>query len=149
MSRVCCGPCWPARKEQEEFYVLLLDTKHHLIRDEIVTVGLVDRSQVHAREVFKKAAVRVNCSRVILAHNHTSNGPTVHRSSPLLPPPVSRFSATGAERRHNGIRQHLRERKTGKENGSGSWKPTSRVIKNCTSVLLRLLQNPRDSCVTP
>jgi len=62
-------------KKQEEFHVLLLDTKHGLIRDEVATVGLVDRSQVHAREVFRQA-IRENCSRVILTHNHPSGDPT-------------------------------------------------------------------------
>ena len=41
-------------RRQEELHVLLLDTKHHLIRDDLVTVGLLDRSQIHAREVFRK-----------------------------------------------------------------------------------------------
>ena len=62
-------------KKQEEFHVLLLDTKHHLIRDECITVGLVDRSQVHAREVFR-GAIRESCSRVLLVHNHPSGDPT-------------------------------------------------------------------------
>ncbi|OPZ25660.1 MAG: hypothetical protein BWZ02_02356 [Lentisphaerae bacterium ADurb.BinA184] len=60
---------------QEEFHVLLLDTKNHLLRDECATVGLVDRSQVHAREVFR-AAIRECCSRVLLAHNHPTGDPT-------------------------------------------------------------------------
>ena len=61
--------------KQEEFHVLLLDTKHFLIRDERVTVGLLDRSQIHAREVFR-SAIRESCSRIILAHNHPSGDPT-------------------------------------------------------------------------
>ncbi len=62
-------------KRQEEFHALLLDTKHALIRDHCVTVGLVDRSQVHAREVFRPA-IREACSRVLLVHNHPSGDPT-------------------------------------------------------------------------
>jgi DNA repair protein RadC len=62
-------------KAQEEFHVLLLDTKHHLIRDEQITVGLVDRSQVHAREVFR-SAIKESCSRIVLVHNHPSGDPT-------------------------------------------------------------------------
>jgi len=62
-------------KGKEEFHVLLLDTKHGLLRREVVTVGLVDRSQVHAREVFR-AAIREGCSRIVLAHNHPSGDPT-------------------------------------------------------------------------
>ncbi len=60
---------------QEEFHVLLLDTKHFLIRCERVTIGLVDRSHVHAREVFR-SAIRESCSRVVLVHNHPSGDPT-------------------------------------------------------------------------
>ena len=62
-------------KRQEEFHVLLLDTKNAILRDECATVGLVDRSQVHAREVFR-SAIRECCSRVVLAHNHPSGDPT-------------------------------------------------------------------------
>ena len=62
-------------KRQEEFHVLLLDAKHQLIRDHCVTVGLLDRGQVHAREVFR-AAIGESCSRVLLAHNHPSGDPT-------------------------------------------------------------------------
>jgi DNA repair protein RadC len=62
-------------KRQEEFHALLLDTKHGVIRDHCVTVGLVDRSQVHAREVFRPA-IREACSRVLLVHNHPSGDPT-------------------------------------------------------------------------
>jgi DNA repair protein RadC len=36
-----------------------------------VTIGLVDRSLVHAREVFK-SAIAAGASRIILAHNHPS-----------------------------------------------------------------------------
>lgn len=60
---------------QEEFHALLLDTKHQLLRDERVTVGLLDRSQVHAREVFR-GAILESCSRIILCHNHPSGDPT-------------------------------------------------------------------------
>ena len=62
-------------KTQEECHVLLLDVKNRLIRDEVVTVGLVDRSQLHPREVFR-AAIRENCSRIILAHGHPSGDAT-------------------------------------------------------------------------
>lgn len=62
-------------KQQEEFHALMLNTKHRLLRDECITVGLLDRSPVHAREVFR-AAVRESCGRIILVHNHPSGDPT-------------------------------------------------------------------------
>jgi DNA repair protein RadC len=61
--------------KQEEFHALLLDTKHALIRDELVTIGLLDRSQVHAREVFR-TAIRESAARILLVHNHPSGDPT-------------------------------------------------------------------------
>jgi DNA repair protein RadC len=62
-------------KEQEEFWVLMLDTKTRLIEAKIATIGLLDRSQIHAREVFRDAIV-ANCSRIIVCHNHPSGDPT-------------------------------------------------------------------------
>jgi len=61
--------------KQEEFHALLLDTKHALLRDHVVTIGLLDRSQVHAREVFR-IAIRESAARVLLVHNHPSGDPT-------------------------------------------------------------------------
>lgn len=60
---------------QEEFHALLLDTKHCVIREVMVTRGLVDASLVHAREVFR-AAVGEGAAAVILVHNHPSGDPT-------------------------------------------------------------------------
>ena len=67
---------WPVigHLQQEEFHVLLLNTKHRLIRGFMVTRGLVDSAQVHAREVFRPA-IQESCSRVILTHNHPSGDP--------------------------------------------------------------------------
>lgn len=62
-------------KSQEEFHVLLIDPRHTLLRDDCVTIGLADRSQVHAREVFR-GAIRESACRIILAHNHPSGDPT-------------------------------------------------------------------------
>jgi len=61
-------------KTQEELHVLLLDTRNFLMRDETVTVGLADRSQAHAREVFRNA-IRENSCRIVLVHNHPSGDP--------------------------------------------------------------------------
>jgi DNA repair protein RadC len=59
------------QKNQEEFHVLLLDTRMRLIKDEVITIGLLDRSLVHAREVFR-GAIREACQSVIVCHNHPS-----------------------------------------------------------------------------
>jgi DNA repair protein RadC len=64
-------------KTQEECHVLLLDTRNRLIRDATVTVGLVDRSQLHPREAFR-AAIHCGggCTRIILVHGHPSGDAT-------------------------------------------------------------------------
>ena len=59
---------------QEEFHVVLLDTRHRLLRTCLVTRGTADTSLVHAREVFREA-VREGASAVILVHNHPSGDP--------------------------------------------------------------------------
>lgn len=56
---------------QEEFHVLLLDNRLCLLKDLRVTTGLVDRSLVHAREVFREA-IRESCSQLIIVHTHPS-----------------------------------------------------------------------------
>ena len=56
---------------QEEFHVLLLDTQLQLLRDQLVSVGLVDRSLIHPREVFRNA-IREASSQILLCHNHPS-----------------------------------------------------------------------------
>ncbi len=56
---------------QEAFYVLMLDSKMRLIRADRITLGLADRSLVHAREVFRNA-IRESSTAIILCHNHPS-----------------------------------------------------------------------------
>lgn len=64
-----------AGRGQEEFHALLLNTRNELLHDELVSVGLLDRTQVHPREVFR-SAIRNNCCRVALVHNHPGGDPT-------------------------------------------------------------------------
>ena len=59
---------------QEEFHALLLNTRHHIVREVLVTRGTVDASLIHPREVFR-AAVSEGASGVILVHNHPSGDP--------------------------------------------------------------------------
>jgi DNA repair protein RadC len=60
--------------EQEEVWVLILDTRNQLKHFQMVTRGLLTTSQVHPREVFKPAIVHSG-ARIILAHNHPSGDP--------------------------------------------------------------------------
>lgn len=60
---------------EENFNVVLLDTKNKVISVENITKGIVNASLVHPREVFK-VAIRKNSTSMILAHNHPSGDPT-------------------------------------------------------------------------
>lgn len=64
--------------ETEHFCELLLDTKNHLLGLEVVSVGTIDTSIVHPREVFKPP-IRRCAAAVILAHNHPSGDPSPSR----------------------------------------------------------------------
>ncbi len=57
--------------KQEQFHSLLLDRHLNLMKDELVSIGLVDKSLVHSREVFRQA-IRAAATSIILCHNHPS-----------------------------------------------------------------------------
>ena len=61
--------------EVEEFHLLALDTRSRVLRDVLVTRGLLDSSLVHPREVFR-AAISEAAAGIILVHNHPSGDPT-------------------------------------------------------------------------
>ncbi len=58
-------------KRQEYFVCLSLNGAHEVIENRVVTVGLLDSSQVHPREVFADPLVD-RAAAVIFAHNHPS-----------------------------------------------------------------------------
>ena len=58
----------------EEFWVLLLDSKHRILGLAQVSVGSLSSSLVHPREVFGPA-VRMGAAAVLCAHNHPSGDP--------------------------------------------------------------------------
>lgn len=60
-----------ARAEKEHFVVLHLDTKHRVKFQETVSIGTLNASLVHPREVFRKA-IQEGTYALILAHNHPS-----------------------------------------------------------------------------
>lgn len=62
-------------QDREHFIVLLLNTKHHVTGIHTVSIGSLDASIVHPREVFKPAIVG-SASAIIVAHNHPSGDPT-------------------------------------------------------------------------
>jgi DNA repair protein RadC len=60
---------------QEAFHVLCLDTKNGLINRHLASLGIVDASLVHPREIFR-CAITDNATAIVLVHNHPSGDPT-------------------------------------------------------------------------
>jgi DNA repair protein RadC len=60
--------------ERERFCALLLDGKHRLLREVLVSEGTLNSSLVHPRDVFG-AAVREGAGALIVVHNHPSGDP--------------------------------------------------------------------------
>lgn len=65
-------------EQKENFCVILLDIKNHLLSIQTISVGSLTASVVHPREVFK-AAVQQSAASMILIHNHPSGDPTPSR----------------------------------------------------------------------
>lgn len=59
---------------KEVFNIILLNTKHDVIAIENISIGSLNASIVHPREVFNRA-IRRSSSAIILAHNHPSGDP--------------------------------------------------------------------------
>jgi len=58
----------------EQFGVVLLDTKHRVLRTRVLSVGTLDTSVIHPREVFREAAAG-GAAALVLFHNHPSGDP--------------------------------------------------------------------------
>lgn len=67
----------------EQFGVVLLDTKHRVLRTTILSVGTLDASIVHPREVFREAAAH-GAAALVLFHNHPSGDPEPSRDDVTL-----------------------------------------------------------------
>lgn len=61
--------------DREHFWALILSTKNRLLRMVEVSVGSLNASIVHPRELFKEA-VRISAASVVVVHNHPSGDPT-------------------------------------------------------------------------
>ncbi|MGB9690641.1 MAG: RadC family protein [Candidatus Sumerlaeaceae bacterium] len=72
-----------AGRAQEEFRMLILDTKHRVVRDAVVSRGTLDASIVHPRDVFR-LAIEHTAGAVIFIHNHPSGDPTPSREDRTL-----------------------------------------------------------------
>lgn len=60
--------------KKEHFVVFYLDTRNQEICREIISIGTLNESLVHPREVFEPA-IRNSAAQIIIAHNHPSGNP--------------------------------------------------------------------------
>jgi len=61
-------------KKKEHFVAFFLDIKNQVIKREIISIGTLNLSLIHPREVFEPA-IRNFSAQIILAHNHPSDDP--------------------------------------------------------------------------
>ncbi|MHC1758002.1 MAG: DNA repair protein RadC [Negativicutes bacterium] len=59
---------------KESFIAILLSTKNHVLKTPVISVGSLNASIVHPRELFREA-INASAAAVILAHNHPSGDP--------------------------------------------------------------------------
>ena len=57
--------------KKEYFIAVFLDSKNKVIKDEAISIGTLNSSLVHPREVFKEA-IKNSANSIILVHNHPS-----------------------------------------------------------------------------
>lgn len=62
-------------QDREEVVCLCLDTKGKITAINSVSVGTLNQSFIHPREIFK-GAILSNCASIIIAHNHPSGDPS-------------------------------------------------------------------------
>ena len=75
-TAISIRPC--GTSSHERFLVVLLDGRHRVLRQELVSQGTLTASLVHPREVFRPA-LREAAAALILVHNHPSGDPTPSR----------------------------------------------------------------------
>jgi len=62
-------------RTQEHFGIVLLDARHRVRRTRVLSIGSIDGTYVHPREVFAEA-VTSGAKAIVLFHNHPSGDPT-------------------------------------------------------------------------
>ena len=60
--------------DKEQFMILHLNSRNKVIKDEIISVGTLNASLIHPREIFK-SAIKESANTIILVHNHPSGDP--------------------------------------------------------------------------
>ena len=61
-------------QDREAFYGVYLDTRNHVLAVEMISLGSLNASIVHPREVFKPA-LRLSAASLLVVHNHPSGDP--------------------------------------------------------------------------
>ncbi len=65
-------------KDKEHILILYLDSKNRINKHETISMGTLNSSLIHPREVFK-TAIKENTNSIIITHNHPSGDPTPSR----------------------------------------------------------------------
>ena len=61
--------------EKEKLKALFLDSRKKLIKTETISIGSLNESIIHPREIFR-SALKENAAAIIIVHNHPSGDPT-------------------------------------------------------------------------
>lgn len=70
-------------KTKEHFMAILLDTRNQVLKIVEVSIGTLDTSIAHPRDIFREAIIS-NASSIILAHNHPSGDPAPSKADLLV-----------------------------------------------------------------
>ena len=62
------------RKKKEYFIMMSIDARNNLIKISNISIGSLNESIVHPREVFKEA-IQLSAAQILIAHNHPSGSP--------------------------------------------------------------------------
>ncbi len=68
---------------QEEFIIVLLDTRLRILKDVTISMGTINASMAHPRDVFR-VALREAAYAVMFIHNHPSGDPSPSQQDILL-----------------------------------------------------------------
>ncbi len=79
---------WDEMKEirdnkKEHFAVFFLNVRNQIIKKEIISIGTLNTSLVHPREVFEPA-IRYSTAQIIISHNHPSEDSTPSEEDILI-----------------------------------------------------------------
>lgn len=75
-------------KKKEHLICLHLDSRNALIKKETLSIGLLDKSLIHPREIFS-SALENKAANIILIHNHPSGDPTPSKQDEQIAKKIS------------------------------------------------------------